>query len=434
MSDKPTSNIPGRITAPPELLEPAIAELLRRIPETWEEYKPDDLTEAQSQALFLLTAAEMVERRERLRVAMADHPVAAEATITFTGEYGGVEALEHVAANLWDDWEEIFRAWKENDAAGSPSTRCERLERSEWRLTPEGVLARRDLDGGADGVLNYVLKRGLFDGQIRMIGGRIIQRVPMRGKGELVRLRKYRDKDAGAVTVHIDNWAEGADAFAKAFADLAAMTRPQPAPSPDQTGETADAKRTGKGRENLRSWTQEDLDKAILQYKAARSASYADLREGIKRNRPVARKAALEVYGRNAIARALGVKSPSMVSKSPAWIAIANELGLELRRGKPLGTRHTGKRGRIGYDIALERKSATPASGDDNAPADEALESAERQETIRQINRLARSGRTAKEKADRQRAAEDLLRRLQCEECTDDRARQVVEMILNDDE
>jgi len=62
------------------------------------------------------------------------------------------------------------------------------------------------------------------------------------------------------------------------------------------------------------------------------------------------------------------------------------------------------------------------------------LETAERQETIRQIKHLARAGRTDKEKADNQRAADELIQRLQREECTDDEARQVVEMVLNRDE
>jgi hypothetical protein len=40
------------------------------------------------------------------------------------------------------------------------------------------------------------------------------------------------------------------------------------------------------------------------------------------------------------------------------------------------------------------------------------LESAERQETIRRINAMARAGRTAKEKADNEKAADDLIQRL----------------------
>lgn len=62
------------------------------------------------------------------------------------------------------------------------------------------------------------------------------------------------------------------------------------------------------------------------------------------------------------------------------------------------------------------------------------MEWAERQETIRQIDRLASAGKTARDKADNQKAADDLIQRLQREECTDDQTRQVVEMALNRDE
>jgi len=57
MNDKGKSNIPESITAPDEMLEPAIAGLLRRIPDKWQAYRPDDLTLTQSQAIILLTAA-----------------------------------------------------------------------------------------------------------------------------------------------------------------------------------------------------------------------------------------------------------------------------------------------------------------------------------------------------------------------------------------
>ncbi len=45
-----------------DLLKPAIAELLRTIPESWAEFDLDRLTVIQDNALFLLTAAGMVER------------------------------------------------------------------------------------------------------------------------------------------------------------------------------------------------------------------------------------------------------------------------------------------------------------------------------------------------------------------------------------
>jgi len=124
------------------MLEQAVSDLLSRIPDTWQEYRPDDLTETQSQGLFLLVAAGMVERRERLRMRMFNQPLVAEATITCTGEYGGVEALQPLIASLWSDWQDAFREWKKGDAANMPPAHCGRLEPSEWRLT-----VRRDDDG-----------------------------------------------------------------------------------------------------------------------------------------------------------------------------------------------------------------------------------------------------------------------------------------------
>ena len=437
MSNEIRSNIPGRITAPAEMLEPAVAELLRRIPDTWQAYRPDDLTETQSQALFLLTAADMVERRERLRMRMLNHPIVVEATITATGEFGGVEALEALAASLWADWKDAYGQWNRGDTREVAPFHCERLEPAEWRLTPEGVLARQDLADGEQGrVFDFVLRRGIFDGQPRMINGRIFRREPVRGKGALVKMDKSKAEAAAPATVNVGNWGEGGEAFAKAFAGLFAMIQPPPGAIVAKTDDAATGgpRGKGKGKEHLRAWTQPDLDNAIRQYRADRAASYAALRDGLKRNSPAAKKAAKEVYGRNAIARALGVKSRSMVSKSPAWIAIAQDLGLELHRGLVTGTRRTAKPGKIGLDMAVEQKSLDPAGGADNAPAEAALETLERQETILQIKHLARAGRTDKEKADNQRAADELIQRLQREECTDDEARQVVEMVLNRDE
>jgi len=187
-------------------------------------------------------------------------------------------------------------------------------------------------------------------------------------------------------------------------------------------------------KSELQSWTQTDLDNAIRQYKAERAGAYADLCEAVRKGSAAAKKRAKEVYGRNAIARALGVKSKAMVSKSQAWLAIAGELGFPLNRSRRTqGTRHTQRPGRVGHDIAVEEKSATPKTGADNAPAEQKLETAERQETIRQINKMARVGKTAKERAEHEKAADELIQKLQRGECTDERARKVAEMAMNFD-
>jgi hypothetical protein len=249
MSNKhPESNIPERVTAPAEMLEPAIAELLRRIPETWEVYQPDSLTEVQAQALFLLMAAGMVERRERLRLRMLNDKIMVEATITATGEYGAGEAIEPLAAEAWALWQEAYRQWRESDRKENSPFHSERLSPSEWRLTDQGVLAKNDLaDGGQAAVLDFVLKRGLFDGQRHWLpGGRISQRMPVRGKGSLVKVTKIKEQPGAPDTVNIGNWDEGGEALAKAFSSLfEAMLSAQAGKAPP-SGEKPKVKRRGR--------------------------------------------------------------------------------------------------------------------------------------------------------------------------------------------
>ncbi len=77
-----------RTDAEADLLKRAIAELLRTIPETWADFDLDRLTVIQDNALFLLTAAGMVERRGWLRSTIANHPTAFEVRFQATGEGG----------------------------------------------------------------------------------------------------------------------------------------------------------------------------------------------------------------------------------------------------------------------------------------------------------------------------------------------------------
>lgn len=104
-----------------DLIETAVAALLRRVPERWEEYDADSLTATESKALFMLVAAGMVERRIRFRTRLHNHPVAVEATITATGEYGFAEAIEPVLASMWTEWRDAFRAWRNGEARCEPA-------------------------------------------------------------------------------------------------------------------------------------------------------------------------------------------------------------------------------------------------------------------------------------------------------------------------
>ena len=238
---------------PDDLLQDAVADLLRRIPERWAEYDADTLTATESQALALLVAAGMVERRIRLRARLHNHPVAVEATITATGEFGFAEAMEPVLASMWGEWMGAYRAWRAGETRGAPLSVTEHLKPDEWRLTDQGVLARADLDGGhADRVLDFVLRRGFFDGQPRLTTEpgrvRISRREPVRGYGRLVTMRKVQADDAALPAVAIANWKEGADALATAFetmvkAAFEAKAAAEGWPMPDTTPKTPETPR-----------------------------------------------------------------------------------------------------------------------------------------------------------------------------------------------
>ena len=209
-----------------DLLQTAVAALLRRVPERWEEYDADSLTATESKALFLLVAAGMVERRIRFRTHLHDHPVAVEATVTATGEYGFAEAMEPVLASMWTDWKDAFLAWRNGEARGAPSMVTEHLKPDEWRLTDQGALARVDLDGGnAHIALDFVLHRGFFDGKPRSIAEagrrRTSRREPVPGSGRLVSMRKVPAETASPTAVIVTNWDEAAAAFMMAYEKIA---------------------------------------------------------------------------------------------------------------------------------------------------------------------------------------------------------------------
>jgi hypothetical protein len=291
-------------------------------------------------------------------------------------------------------------------------------------------------DGHQSRVFDFALKRGFFNGEPRLMpDGQTFRHKGVRGKGVLVKMDKAK-ADAAPATVNVGNWKEGGDAFAQAFGpSILKLFETMLAQARQIAASDAGDKGKKAAKVETRAWTQEDLDKAIAEYKAQRAAAYKELVDGVKKNLPAAKKAAKRIYGRNAIARALGVKSPSMVSRSPDWIQIAEELGLELARKRKLrGTRHTRQASKIGLDIAVEQKSEEASEADEgaeSAPAESTLESAERAETIRQINRLARAEKTPQTRKENERAAEELLKKLQRDEISDDEARQIVELTLN---
>jgi hypothetical protein len=166
---------------------------------------------------------------------------------------------------------------------------------------------------------------------------------------------------------------------------------------------------TGAGAQKpspKRSWTQNDLDAEIREYKAKRASIYNDLVDAVKQGRRGATKDAQRLFGRNELVRALGVKSGAMVSKSPVWQELANELGLRRATGRHRPLRHK----RIGLDIALEEQAVAASE----PPVDQAIHL----ETIRLI-----------EKSMSETEAEATLEKLQRGEMTDDQARELMEVV-----
>jgi hypothetical protein len=215
-------------------LEQLIARFLRTVPEKWAEYDLAALSEIEELAIRLLTAAGMIERRMTIRLRLFGHPEVAEATITFTGEGGLAQAAESLLADLWDDWREIFEKRKASDLKDAPTSHCERIGKEQWRLTIDGASARNELGGdeiASTRMLDFVLKRGFFDGKPRLLpGGRISQRLPVNGRGALERMLRVGSATPRA-GFDITNCPEVGEAVAKALAE---QTKADQQPLPAQ--------------------------------------------------------------------------------------------------------------------------------------------------------------------------------------------------------
>jgi hypothetical protein len=232
-----------------DLLKTAIAELLRTVPKTWAEFDLEGLTRVQDNALFLLTAAGMVERRGWLRSSIANHPTCFEVCFQATGEGGFVNAMEKAHAVEYATWCDAWRAWKAGETGHVSPFHTEAMKPQEWRLTDQGILARGDLDGTnpdpiPNRVFDFVLKsdfygpgywwrvgwsnRKKFEENKRLIAEQAdaygkdwteLPRPPVGGDGLLVAIRKI-EQPAGPHAVNVANWSEGGDAFAAAFDEL----------------------------------------------------------------------------------------------------------------------------------------------------------------------------------------------------------------------
>jgi hypothetical protein len=130
----------------------------------------------------------------------------------------------------------------------------------------------------------------------------------------------------------------------------------------------------GTGRRSTavapRSWTQREVDEAVSAYKARRAGLYERLRQGVQSGDPDAHKRVRKEFGRNAIAVALGVRAKAMISKSPAWQVIAEELHIP-RKASGVPRRAMT---RIGLDKAIEEKAVQDSvKPDEQAASNEIL-------------------------------------------------------------
>jgi hypothetical protein len=250
-----------------ETLEHAVDRLLRTVPQVWTEYDESVLSALEERALSLLTGAGMIERRISFRLQMFGHPVAVEATITVTGEYGFAEAVRYIPARMQEYWREVFEKRKASDQEDAPAFHCERIGNEQWRLTGEGLLARADLDNGNSAtVFDFVLKRGFFDGRPRLMpDGRISRREPVRGQGKLERMTLV-NSSAAPPGVNIANWGDGAKAFAAAFAELIKSHAAPPAAT--QQGEGENPKTPDDPYADLRDFARSKLkgqERAVIE-------------------------------------------------------------------------------------------------------------------------------------------------------------------------
>lgn len=254
-----------------ELLKPAIVELLRKISDTWAEFKPDALTAIQANALFLLTAAGLVERRGWVRATIANHPTCFELRFQATGEGGLVEEMENATAIQFETWADAWRTWCVSETGNRFPVHAEGILPQEWRLTGQGIVARGDLanDARSATMFDFVLKLGFFgpgfwlrkqlnegaltDEERRTIAHHLaagddlaqLPRPPVSGEGRLVEVLTL-DQPTSAKVVNLGNWPEGADNFAEAFGQMLGPMFERLANANDVA--TTDAKKVGEGK------------------------------------------------------------------------------------------------------------------------------------------------------------------------------------------
>lgn len=182
-----------------------------------------------------------------------------------------------------------------------------------------------------------------------------------------------------------------------------------------------------------RSWTAGELNEAIREYRAKRASTIQQFTSVLENPNATTsqknriRKNARKLFGRNAIARSLGVKSPRMVGESSAWKALAGMLELPRKKGDP--TRRSSQQNNHidAPDIPeIPRSAQKPYEADDaSIPADVLEMKQDRDQTLKSIRKLATSGGGVNRDQ-----AQSLFDAYEQGEMTDEQVRQTVEMLL----
>jgi len=165
MSDVTAQNGHGelvRLTGANDPLDQAILALLARLPLRWEAIDLDGLTAIEQEALKLLVAGGMVERRFSIRVSLIGQPECVEATLTATGECGFAEGFEPVLKAAWQAWAREYLKGRAGAPQDQPTFHCESIGPQEARLTTDGQQARADIEAGkARTALDFLHRRTL---------------------------------------------------------------------------------------------------------------------------------------------------------------------------------------------------------------------------------------------------------------------------------
>lgn len=273
------------------------------------------------------------------------------------------------------------------------------------RLTPEGELAKRDLEGGYPTPVGDLPRAGVPEHILRMITGGPAGEGGVSDRGRVQFLGELRNPaemdrpatQAGAAVAgpSINQPPAGQTSGSSSPTAASATTVPPvPPEAPAKTGIKAE-------HDDRRSMTQDEVDQAIAKYKAERAAKYNELRDAIQHGSRQARRAARRLFGRDALAKAINCRSKTQVSASSVYHLIRTDLNL--------GRSRRDYRKRVGLSIAAE--TAAQAVGDPTVA----------QAIDRETKALAREHLPA-------RAAAELIAKLESGQITSDMAAQTVEL------